>query len=224
MSGGVWQAEVPRTPSRSRTTRSTRTTKAFVLASWSIEIWGRKRTPLVDADGDSCGSKCTVTVTITDNDTAGVTVSESSLTVTEEDTTGDTYTIVLDSQPTANVTISIGGQSGTDVTAAPSPMTFTPTNWATPQTVTVTAANDADLGNDMVSLSPQRDEQPTATTRASPIAGLTVTVERQRHRPGVGADDRPRATRNWWCSGRRWHERDGLPGAVEVGRRELQHQ
>ena len=64
-------------------------------------------------------------MTITDDDTAGVTVSESALTVTEEDTTGDTYTVVLNSQPTADVTITIGGQSGPDVTAAPSPMTFT---------------------------------------------------------------------------------------------------
>ena len=86
---------------------------------------------LVDASGNSCGSKCTVMKTITDDDTAGVTVSKPSLTVTEQDSSGDTYTVVLDSQPTANVTISIGGQSGTDVTAAPTPMTFTTGNWAT---------------------------------------------------------------------------------------------
>ena len=130
---------------------------------------------LVDASGNSCGTKCTVTVTITDDDTAGVTVSESALTVTEEDATGDTYTVVLDSKPTANVTISIGGQSGTDVTAAPSPMTFTPTNWATPQTVTVTAANDADLGNDMVSLSHSAMSS-DGDYQGITIAGLTVTV------------------------------------------------
>ena len=34
-----------------------------------------------------------------------VTVSESALTVTEEDTTGGTYTVVLNTQPTANVTV-----------------------------------------------------------------------------------------------------------------------
>ena len=130
---------------------------------------------LVDASGDSCGSTCTVTVTITDDDTAGVTVSKTALTVTEEDSSGDTYTVVLDSQPTANVTISIGGQSGTDVTAAPSPMTFTPTNWATPQTVTVTAANDADLGNDMVSLT-HNAASSDGDYPGIPIAGLTVTV------------------------------------------------
>ena len=131
---------------------------------------------LVDASGNSCGSVCSVTVTITDNDTAGVTVSESALTVTEEDATGDTYTIVLDSQPTANVTISIDGQSGTDVTATPTPMTFTPTNWATPVTVTVTGDDDADLTNDMVTLTHSATST-DADYNAITIAGLTVTAE-----------------------------------------------
>ena len=130
---------------------------------------------LVDASGNSCGTKCTVTVTITDNDTAGVTVSKSAVTVTEEDTTGDTYTVVLDSQPTANVTITIGGQSGTDVTATPSPMTFTPTNWATARTVTVTAGNDADTVNDTVSLTHSATSTDTDYSGIT-IDGVTVTV------------------------------------------------
>ena len=129
---------------------------------------------LVDASGNSCGSKCTVMKTITDDDTAGVTISKSSLTVTEQDSSGDTYTVVLDSQPTANVTISIGGQSGTDVDA-PTPITFTPTNWATRQTVTVTAGNDADLTNDIVSLTHSAVSS-DGDYHDIMIAGLTVTV------------------------------------------------
>ena len=131
---------------------------------------------LVDADGDSCGSKCTVSVTITDNDTAGVTVSKSALTVTEQDTSGDSYTVVLDSQPTANVSISIGGQSGTDVTAAATPMTFTTVNWATAQTVTVTGDDDADTTNDTVSLT-HNAASIDGDYQGITIAGLTVTVE-----------------------------------------------
>ena len=137
---------------------------------------GHQNTPLVDADGNSCGSACTVTVIITDDDTAGVTVSKTALTVTEEDATGDTYTVVLNSQPTANVTISIGGQSGTDVTAAPTPMTFTPTNWATPVTVTVTGDDDADLTNDMVTLT-HNAVSTDGDYQGITIAGLTVTAE-----------------------------------------------
>ena len=130
---------------------------------------------LVDASGNSCGSKCTVMKTITDDDTAGVTISKSALTVTEQDSNGDTYTVVLDSQPTANVTISIGGQSGTDVTAAPTPMTFTTGNWATAQTVTVTGDDDADLTNDMVSLT-HNAASSDSDYQGITITGLTVTV------------------------------------------------
>ena len=132
-------------------------------------------TPLVDTSGNACGSVCTVTVTITDDDTAGVTVSESSLTVAEEDTTGDTYTVLLDSQPTADVTITIGGQSGTDVTAAPSPMTFTAVNWAMAQTVTVTADDDANLANETVSLT-HAAESADSDYDSVTIADVTVTV------------------------------------------------
>ena len=83
---------------------------------------------------------------------AGVTVSTMALTVTEEDTTGGTYTVVLDTQPTASVTVTVAGHSGTEVTPTPASLTFTSTTWSTAQTVTVTAGNDADLTNDMVTL------------------------------------------------------------------------
>ena len=54
---------------------------------------------LVDSSGNACDpvDGCKVTVTIVDDDTAGVSVSKSAITVTEENTTGDTYTVVLDS-------------------------------------------------------------------------------------------------------------------------------
>src|SRR5262249_38394771 len=44
------------------------------------------------------------------------------------------------SQPTANVAITVNGNS--DVSASPTTLTFTPANWNTPQPVTVTAVND----------------------------------------------------------------------------------
>ena len=134
------------------------------------------RTPLVDASGNSCGTECSVTVIITDDDRAGVTVSKSALTVMEEDATGDTYTVVLDSEPTADVTISIGGQTGTDVTVFPSPMTFTTLNWETAQTVTVTAANDTDTTNDTVTLTHSAASTDSSYSGIT-IADVTVTVD-----------------------------------------------
>ena len=145
-----------------------------------------QNTPLVDASGNSCGTKCEVTVTITDDDTAGVTVSKSAVTVTEQDITGDTYTVVLDSQPTANVTITIGGQTAADITAAPSPLTFTTTNWGTPQTVTVTAGNDTDRDRHPLA-DPQCDEHGHQIQRHL-HRQRRGDRERQRHRqqrPGV---------------------------------------
>ena len=132
---------------------------------------------IVDASGNACDSVdgCEVTVTIVDDDTAGVTVSKSAVTVTEQDTTGDTYTVVLDSQPTANVTITIGGQTAADITAAPTPLTFTTTNWATPQTVTVTAGNDADIVIDTHSLTHSAASSDTDYSSIS-IANVGVTV------------------------------------------------
>ena len=46
----------------------------------------------------------------------GVTVSKTALTVTEQDTTGDGYTVALDTEPTANVAVTVAGHAGTDVT------------------------------------------------------------------------------------------------------------
>ncbi len=77
-----------------------------------------------------------VTLTITDNDTAGVTVSHTTRDVQDGATT--TYTVVLDSQPTANVVVAATSGTPARATVAPASRTFTTTNWNTPQTFTVT--------------------------------------------------------------------------------------
>ena len=130
---------------------------------------------LVDAIGNSCGSVCTATVTIIDDDTAGVTVSPTALTVTEADTTGDSYTVVLDSRPTADVTVTVAGHSGTDVTPDLGTLTFTTSNWDTVQTVTVTAGDDADTTDDSVTLTHSAASTDTGYSGIT-IAGVVVTV------------------------------------------------
>ena len=93
--------------------------------------------------------------TITDDDTRGVTVSASALTLDEIDdgsTQGTTenegtYTIKLNTEPTADVTITPTVPNGAPFTISPTAsLTFTPLNWETAQTITVTAIND-DLDN-----------------------------------------------------------------------------
>ncbi|MCY3874299.1 MAG: hypothetical protein OXF88_08400, partial [Rhodobacteraceae bacterium] len=79
---------------------------------------------------------------------AGVTVSKPAVRPPEGGS--DTYTIVLDSQPTADVTVAVakngflGLPGDADLTASPSSITFTTANWSTAQTVTISAAEDAD--------------------------------------------------------------------------------
>ena len=72
----------------------------------------------------------------------GVSVSVETLSVTEG--SSETYTVVLDAAPTGSVTVEPTVPSGTDVSAAPSSLTFTTTNWDQTQTVTVSAAEDDD--------------------------------------------------------------------------------
>ena len=79
---------------------------------------------------------------IVENETAGVTVSASALTVAEGGSA--TYTVKLTVPPVSNVVISVNKSGSSDVTVSPATLTFTPSNWNTAQTVTVAAAHDAD--------------------------------------------------------------------------------
>ena len=128
----------------------------------------------------------TDTVTAVAMTTPGVTVSPTAVTVTEEDTTGDSYTVVLDSQPTATVTVTVAGHAGTDVTPSPTSLTFTTTTWGTAQTVTVTAGDDADTANDAVTLTHSAASTDTGYEGIS-IDGVAVTVNDNDTAPATGA-------------------------------------
>ncbi len=84
-----------------------------------------------------------VSVTNTDNDTAGVTVDPTSELVTTEDSGTATFTVVLTSEPTADVTINLASSNTSEGTVAPAALTFTAENWSQPQTVTITGVDDA---------------------------------------------------------------------------------
>ena len=87
-----------------------------------------------------------VEVTITEDDTAGVTISTAALEVPEGDS--QSYTVVLDTEPAADVTVEIQVPENADIAVAPLMLTFTADNWNTPQTVAVTAAQDDDAVTD----------------------------------------------------------------------------
>ena len=76
-----------------------------------------------------------LTLTIADNDEAGVTVSRAALSVLEGATA--TYTVELDSKPMAEVVISATSGTPAKATVSPVSVTFTPDDWDEAKTITV---------------------------------------------------------------------------------------
>ena len=75
-------------------------------------------------------------------DTPGVVVSPTSGLYTTEAGGTAIFTIVLNTSPTYDVTIVLLSSNTSEGTVSPSVATFTPANWNTPQTVTVTGKDD----------------------------------------------------------------------------------
>ena len=142
--------------------------------------------------GVSEGTTTEATVSITDNDVSGVTVSETALTVPEGGTAGETYTVVLDSQPTADVVVTVAGHAGTEVIPSSTSLTFTTSNWNDAHTVTVTvtvkAGDDADTLDDTVTLT-HSAASTDSNYEGITIGNVTVTVndDDTTNTPATGA-------------------------------------
>ena len=79
----------------------------------------------------------------------GVTVAPSEGLVTTEGGGTDTFTVVLNTEPSAPVTIGLSSGDASEGTVSPASVTFDATNWDTPQTVTVTGVDDAEQDGDV---------------------------------------------------------------------------
>ena len=90
-----------------------------------------------------------IVVTATDDDTPSLNVSPTRLTVRENRTA--TYTMRLNTQPSAAVTVSVTGTTA-EVTVDETALTFTTTNWNATRTVTVSAADDDNATDETVNL------------------------------------------------------------------------
>jgi hypothetical protein len=87
--------------------------------------------------------------TITDDDVAGVSVTQTGGTTnTTEAGATDTLAVVLTRRPLSDVVITVTSGNTAEVTADPAGLTFTPTTWDTAQTVTVTGIDDAVVDGD----------------------------------------------------------------------------
>ena len=135
------------------------------------------------ATGADYGSAAAAEIeaTATDNDTPSLHVSPTQLTVDENEDAA--YTIRLNTQPSANVTVTVSGASGTvtvDTAQAAgnqNTLTFTSANWATNQTVTVAAADDGNAVNETPILSHTASGGDYASLPSGARPSVRVTVD-----------------------------------------------
>jgi hypothetical protein len=118
-----------------------------------------------------------VAVINTDNDTAGITVSAISGNTTEAGGTA-AFTVVLLTEPTGNVEVDSVTNDATEGTVSGNAtLTFTALNWSTPQTVTVTGADDStDDGDIVYSIQTATDDTNTLDNTYDAIDPADVTV------------------------------------------------
>ena len=83
-----------------------------------------------------------VAATNLDDDIAGFTVIPTSGLIVTEFIDTDSFTIALNTQPLANVTVTMTSSDTTEGNVMPNSVTFTPANWNIAQTVTVRGVND----------------------------------------------------------------------------------
>ena len=84
----------------------------------------------------------TVALTNINNNTAGINVSPTAGLQTNTNGATASFTVVLNSKPTANVTVPVASSNTNQGTVSTSSLTFNSSNWNVPQTVTVTGANN----------------------------------------------------------------------------------
>ena len=128
-----------------------------------------------DDDFDAVADQ-TVSVSTTDDDVAGFTVSEpdGSTTVTEAGDT-DTFTVVLNAQPSSNVVLSISSSDTGEATVTSS-LTFTSANWDTAQVVTVTGVDDDLIDGTITSTTTISVDDANSDDNFDAVADQTVSV------------------------------------------------
>ena len=94
----------------------------------------------------------TLPVTVVDDDAVEIVVSAATTPLWVLEGGSASFTVALGSLPDQDVTVTIGGLSGTDFTVDDDTLEFTTANWHTARTVTVSAAADLDADDDEATL------------------------------------------------------------------------
>lgn len=111
------------------------------LANETVTVTATINDVLTDDDWDALSNQSSI-ISVSDNDTASIVVSPGSITINENVGTGS-FTVVLGAEPQSDVVIDLSSSSTLEAVLSPSSLTFTPGNWDTPQTVTVTGVDDS---------------------------------------------------------------------------------
>ena len=107
---------------------------------------------VASADGDYNGITVSqVDVTVTDDETAGVSITPTQLAIAEGG--GDSFEVVLTSQPSHDVTVTITHSGDRDIGVDDRELVFTGSDWNTAQSVTVSAVQDDDARDDAATFS-----------------------------------------------------------------------
>ena len=125
----------------------------------------------IQASADGYGPSDAVTVPIGDDDSAGLTVTPTDLSLMEGGS--GQYEVRLDSQPLHPVTITIAS-SNPDV-EAPATLTFTADDWNRFQAVTVTVAHDDDATDESATVT-HTAESGDLNYQGIPVPGVSVSV------------------------------------------------
>ena len=140
--------------------------------------------------GEAANPLLPVTLWVTDDDTRGVTVVPVSLSLAEG--ASARYTVTLHSEPLADVVVTPrSGDTGAvtvRTAATDDTLTFTPSNWATPQPVTVAAVEDADFYGESVTVTHAIRGGGYGSER---VDGVTVTVDDDEVSPLVAQSVAP---------------------------------
>ena len=163
--------------------------------TFSTENWNEPQAVTVAAvhDDDALDDSATVThgvsgggytdvsapdvgVTVDDDETLGVVISPTAITVQAGGS--NTYSVVLGSQPAGDVTVTVTGQAGTDLTlgglSPTNTLTFSTGNWNAEQEVTVGAAGDTGAAEITLSHGVSSADDPEYAAAAAPDVAVSV--------------------------------------------------
>ncbi len=162
--------------------------------TFSTTTWGDAQTVTVKAREDADAKNDSVTlvhtaaggeyegvaeelaVTVDDDETLGVVISPTALTVQAGGS--NSYTVVLGSLPSGDVTVTLSGHEGAVLSLAgidnDNALTFTQDNWHAPQTVSVSADAEAQSSTITIEHSVASADDPDYAAAAAPDVAVSV--------------------------------------------------